>query len=658
MSYQYKIIMDKNNLMIFQKKERIAELWIPIDTQAILWDMDGVLIDSLSLDLIVCNQLLEQYFGEHIVISKTFIRSIFAYDSVKFWTLILAFVEKTYHISEVMKPLDQILDRFHQARQSCLFELNPGISDILQKAHSKPSLKIAVVSNNPTEDVKDILDRCGIAHYFDNVIGNDIQKMAKKPAPDTYLLAAQSLEVKPEKCVVIEDSLIGIEAGYRANCYTIGVATGGTDFKMLEQVQWAQKVYRSFEKSFLFLQFGDVRKKKIATPNDFVSHAIEHIAWRLGLEIDLNWYNNDWFALGETLGQKIKLFQIQDKCGVALGMIDDGSAEVLIEITDKPELYLDSIPTVDLNWFLSLRCEQVASGKPLLELTQGLTQGLGAKISITICNVEDPHHTWEGVFRAIGIALNKIFTPQYPATSSFNNEIEENVSQGEISVLAKSLYYSKVFRGTAESHVEVSVDFSKQRPNAFVFKVAPTIEVNELPRLLECLTEEAGFTMQVEFNATLLSSSHVVLEDTALVLGRALLEILSLRMMEWGVNGAGSSLMTPEDIETQTIRVGISVEGRKFWKLVPFKISLEKLKQEFILGHNIYHNLRSEDLDDFLDGLSGGLACSIMVHIEELIDPNTGWLLLFRHLGKALKEVFAFNPYRKGVPPGVKATLS
>jgi hypothetical protein len=91
---------------------------------------------------------------------------------------------------------------------------------------------------------------------------------------------------------------------------------------------------------------------------------------------------------------------------------------------------------------------------------------------------------------------------------------------------------------------------------------------------------------------------------------------------------------------------------------VPFAVPLERVKKEFILGQTIYQQLRSEDLDDFLDGLAGGLACSIMIHIAKLIDPQPGWPLLFQNLGKALKEVFAFNPYRQGVPPGVKATLS
>jgi len=50
-------------MQTLKEQINIAErLWIPADTQAILWDMDGVLIDSLSLDLVVCNQLLKQHF--------------------------------------------------------------------------------------------------------------------------------------------------------------------------------------------------------------------------------------------------------------------------------------------------------------------------------------------------------------------------------------------------------------------------------------------------------------------------------------------------------------------------------------------------------------------------------------------------------------------
>jgi hypothetical protein len=68
--------------------------------------------------------------------------------------------------------------------------------------------------------------------------------------------------------------------------------------------------------------------------------------------------------------------------------------------------------------------------------------------------------------------------------------------------------------------------------------------------------------------------------------------------------------------------------------------------------------LYSEDLDDFLDGLTWGLGCSLVIHIKELPPAEDAWTMIFKQLGVALGEVFEINPYRKGVPPGVKANLS
>ncbi len=611
---------------------------IPENTQAILWDMDGVLIDSLGLDLTVCNQLLAEYFGDHVKLSHEFISSIFAYHPPEFWNLILQHVAEQYDIADALNLHSTILPIYDKARCESVFEVNLGIIEILKDAKSK-SLKMAVVSNNLTADVRQILQHAGILEYFDLVVGNDIEQLKAKPAPDTYLFAAKKLGC--QHCVVVEDSLIGTEAGFNAGFHVIGVATGGTDYQALANNQSTHQIYSAFSILSLDMQFGDVTKKHFITPNDFVSHMVEHIAWRLCVEIDLNWNNNDWLELGKFLGAKIRQFDIHQASASALGMIDDGSAEVSIDTTaGEPELVLNSIDNLDLDWFLSTRCEQLETGKPLVELMQGLADGLQAKMQVTICSVEDLHHAWEGVFRAIGISLSRIFTPKHLPSLDFD----------------KSLYYSKVFRGTAESHVSVSIDFSKKLENKFVFNVASNIDVSELHYLLEILAKEAGFTMQVEFNATVLNSSHVVLEDTALVLGKALLDILVLRMKNWGVNGAGSSIHSQDDMNA--IRTGISVEGRKFWIFVPFKDSKDSVRKNLLIGQNVYSKLRSEDLDDFLDGLSGGLACSIIVHIDTLIEANEGWQLIFANLGKSLKEAFALNPYRKGVPPGVKATLA
>jgi HAD superfamily hydrolase (TIGR01509 family) len=629
---------------------------LPGYIRALLWDMDGVLVDSLKLALEAVNTLLAQRFGSSVQVEADLIRALFAYHTAEFWRQILQDVAARYDLHDAPAAAADLQAAYDQARRDSVFALNPGIAAILTNARAA-GLKLAVVSNNPTHEVEIALSRAGILEHFDIVVGNDVAQLAKKPAPDTYLHATALLQLKPSECAVIEDSLIGVQAGLATGAHTLAVATGGTSFAQLEQ-SGAHAVYQAFMPPGISFDFGDVRQKRIFTPNEFVTHMLEHIAWRMGLRLELDWYNNDWRALGQWFGAHLKKLPLQAREAATLGMIDDGSAEVLLDTRQAPGLHLESVPVLDLDWFLSLRCEQLSSGVPLLELMQGLAEGLALSMRVRVGNVEDPHHTWEGVFRAIGITLQRLYAPAYGDALLSEESIIAPPGAGDLHIRYKSAQVAEVFRGTAESHVRVRVDFSRPDLRAFHFEVAPTIDVAPLPQLLDLFATSAGFGLEVDFKATVLSSSHVVLEDTALVLGRALLEILILRMSQSGVNGAGSSLRTAEDFTHQAVRVGISVEGRKFWRFLNCQGSADNLKKDFILGHDVFGSLRSEDLDDFLDGLAGGLSASIMIHMLRIPAAEEGWPMLFHNLGHALREAFAYNPCRKGVPPGVKATLA
>lgn len=413
------------------------------------------------------------------------------------------------------------------------------------------------------------------------------------------------------------------------------------------------------------ISFGDVRKKKIETPNHFVSHMIEHIAWRTGLSIDLSWPDQNWKQLGLELGKEIKKFPIKQKQASTLGMIDDGSAVTSVYL-DQAGVNLNTSGGVDLNWFLNLRCEQIENGKALVDLLEGISEGLSARIESTIWNVEDPHHTWEGVYRGLGIALNKIFTPE-----ALTKEVSLNLSKdksyknfsakNEILVLEHGANRAKVMRGTAETGITVSVDFLSPGDNEIKIYADSSIDnaVKEFHLLLSDFADRLGASIKIDFKAKAFSSSHVVMEDIGLVLGRALLEIMKIRMDQYGVNGAGSNIKVPSDIDSQKVQAGISVEGRKFWRFVPVDGDYANIKKKMLIGHTIYNGLRSEDLDDFIDGLSGGMSASIMLHIQDYASaPQAAWISTFEALGEALNEAFQVNPYRRGVPPGVKATLS
>ncbi len=418
------------------------------------------------------------------------------------------------------------------------------------------------------------------------------------------------------------------------------------------------------ERDQLKLAFGNVQAKRIITPNDFISHMVEHIAWRMGCAIDLSWPGTDWQALGHRLGARIRAFPPVAPEAATLGMMDDGSAEILISPDASGTLDIRSGAQVDREWFLAMRCEQLSSGRGLVDLLTGLARGLEMKIEIMIVSFEDPHHTWEAVFRGIGVALYRMFSPPPPPVE-FNDAVETDIQNGDITIASGSGHKAEIIRHTAESQLSVNVDFSRQSPPVFFqYKGAPIAQYRDTDaldgfhELLALLAGQAGISLKIVFRSKILSSSHVLLEDTGMVIGRALREILTQRMMGQGINGAGSSIQCPEDLKQQPISVGVSVEGRKFTRFVPFAATTSEIRRQLIIGRTVLGGLFSEDLDDFIDGLSWGLGGSIMVHIKERVPADTAWRLIFENLGRALKEVFTANPYRKGVPPGVRANLN
>lgn len=224
---------------------KVEKLILPDTTKAVLWDMDGVLIDSLGFDLDSVNGLLRKYLGRTLPLPRRYIKSIYAYDPKTFWQMIIGRVRRDYKIKVSSRQLEQIIREYDEMRQTVGFKLCPGIAKTLAGLN-RNKIKQVVVSNNPVADVKKILAKSGIGEKFDLIIGNDNQKFSKKPAPDSYLFAIRSLGSIAPECVVIEDSEIGVKAGKAAGCYTIGVATGGATTSQLQKMRpRADKIYPS-----------------------------------------------------------------------------------------------------------------------------------------------------------------------------------------------------------------------------------------------------------------------------------------------------------------------------------------------------------------------------------------------------------------------------
>ncbi|MBH0778968.1 HAD family hydrolase [Nocardia bovistercoris] len=634
-----------------------GRLAIPEGIEAMLFDLDGVIIDSLALDYQVVEGMLRAELGKTTEVPHSVIRTHFALSLPDFWRAI----SDSRGLGISPDGIDRLVEGHEIRRREITMTIHEGVIDIMAAARAA-GLRVAVVSNNPEAEIRTTLTNSSIT--VDLVVGNDVPGLRKKPAPDMYLEAARRLGLEPAKCVAIEDSLVGAQAAHDAGCVTIGVATGANSYRELAESGFLTHCYLDFAPSTVSLGRAGITNKTLLTPNEFASHMVEHIAWRLGCSIELRWRNDDWHWLGLALGAEIRGYSLHRPTARTIGMIDDGSAEVVVDTRRPGEVAIDGSSQVDLEWFLNSRVEQVTRGSELVGLLDGLAVGAGVNIDVRIASFEDPHHTWEGVFRGVGIALDRMVNerpaaPVKPKGAAVVAEraadsFERPVERGWV-VRGASPWSAQVERRTAESVVAIDVEIDEPSVR-YTVDVADTIDVTGIEELLREFAIGAGLRLDVLFEATRLNSSHVVTEDVGMALGRALKHMSIERMEEFGIQGAGSNVENLD--EHSPIRVGISMEGRKFWKFVPMDETFADLRRRFLVGHTLPSGLFTEDLDDFIDGLSGGMEASVMVHVDRDIDPEKGWPLLFRGLGTAIAGLLSVNPHRRSLAPGVKATLA
>jgi len=98
----------------------------------------------------------------------------------------------------------------------------PGVLDCLQRWHDQ-QIPMAVASSASSENINFIIDALHIRSYFNSLVsGADIPG---KPDPAVFLIAAQHLGLHPTNCIVIEDSIAGVEAARLAGMRCIAVTT-------------------------------------------------------------------------------------------------------------------------------------------------------------------------------------------------------------------------------------------------------------------------------------------------------------------------------------------------------------------------------------------------------------------------------------------------
>ena len=188
--------------------------------EAVLFDCDGVLVDSEPITSSVLREMLGE-LGWHLSAKECL--EIFVGKALKEEVVMIA-----EHTGRDVGA--DWLTEFQQRRNVALMaQLTaiPHIHDAVARIHTDHNARIACASGADRFKVEMQLRKVGLMAYFEGRIFSGYETPRSKPAPDVYLAAAAALQILPSRCAVVEDTVTGITAGVAAGATVFAYAPDG-----------------------------------------------------------------------------------------------------------------------------------------------------------------------------------------------------------------------------------------------------------------------------------------------------------------------------------------------------------------------------------------------------------------------------------------------
>ena len=210
------------------------------EKKAILFDMDGVLVDSEPQHYRAWNLVFrEMGFEMPWEPYKPCIGSTFP-NLVR---IVEEYTGKKINDLEAMRRSNK--EKLKQVEAEEGVAAVEGVRELMPRFKEK-GWRMAVASSSPKEQIASTVKALGIEDCFELLFtGESVPN--PKPAPDTFLRCAEAMGVRPEECIVIEDSYNGSLAARRAGMYCIGIQNPGSGDQDLSNADMVIKEFKELE---------------------------------------------------------------------------------------------------------------------------------------------------------------------------------------------------------------------------------------------------------------------------------------------------------------------------------------------------------------------------------------------------------------------------
>ena len=210
---------------------------------AVIFDLDGTLIDSMW----VWEQIDKDYlagFGHSLPDDLQEILEGMSFNETA------AYFRERFGITEEINVIKDTWNKMAWDYYETKVPLKTGAFEFLELL-KKRGIKVGIATSNSPELVRMVLTRLKVIDFFD-AIHTSCEVEHGKPFPDIYLYVAKKLNVKPERCLVFEDILPGIQAGKAAGMTVCAVYDEQSHKELSVKIKEADMYFRGFDEVLVY----------------------------------------------------------------------------------------------------------------------------------------------------------------------------------------------------------------------------------------------------------------------------------------------------------------------------------------------------------------------------------------------------------------------